>query len=184
MDAGRRGFLRGRFLTRQGREAMARERLPLGPYPPCHGGRLEPAVCAACGHPCVAACEAAILRLHEGDHTLAGVPYLDVSKTGCSFCGACAEACPEARLPVLPLPGALGVARLDPGRCLAINGVVCLACSQACDARAIALDARQRPRVTAGCTGCGACVGSCPTRALSVIPAAGAAARRSLPVQG
>jgi ferredoxin-type protein NapF len=173
MDRGRRQFLSGAFLTREGRERLEQPVRPLGPFPPCHAGRIAADVCAACDrHPCVAACEPAIIRRHEPGHELAGVPYLDFSETGCTFCGDCIEACPSTVAPGSETESILGTVELDILRCLAMNGVTCMSCSAACEYDAIRLDALHRPELlSSACNGCGMCIGVCPEQALRLKPA-------------
>ena len=57
--------------------------------------------------------------------------------------------------------------------CLALNHVVCSACAERCDARAIrfrpALGAAPTPAIDLDrCTGCGACVAVCPVSAIAL----------------
>ena len=60
-------------------------------------------------------------------------------------------------------------ARVD-ASCLEAKGVICRACRDACDARAIAFTARPAPPGIdpALCTGCGQCVPVCPTTAIAL----------------
>jgi ferredoxin-type protein NapF len=171
MDDGRRAFLRGTFLTREGRSGEAQRRQPLGPLPPWHRGQPLESACAGCDHPCVEACTMDVIRLHPSTHGLAGVPYLDFHATGCTFCGACRAACPLTAATGTgqePTP-VIGRVHLDRMACLAWNGVICMACMGRCEARALAPDRQRRVRVdTARCTGCGHCVAACPTSALRV----------------
>jgi ferredoxin-type protein NapF len=172
-DAGRRAFLRGGFVTADGRRSEAARQRPLGPAPPWLAGEMGSDTCAGCDAPCANACPQAIVRRHPADHDLAGVPYLDFAEAGCTFCGDCARACPldvdtDASAP------SLGSARLDRGACLAWNRVVCLACRGPCPEAAITLDARMRPAIAKQrCTGCGQCLGACPAGAIAVHPYAG-----------
>jgi ferredoxin-type protein NapF len=59
--------------------------------------------------------------------------------------------------------------------CLALHGVLCRSCGDACPEAAIAfppaLGRVARPVVdAAGCTGCGDCVAACPVAALALAP--------------
>lgn len=167
MDIGRRNFLNGAALTRAGREAAARRQRPLGPLPPWMQDLPQQDACRACPQACVTACEQDIIRIHPPGHVLAGLPWLDFSAAGCTFCGGCTEACPldHAR----DVPPVLGRVRLMQGRCLAWNNVICLSCLGACQTRALRLDRQQRVNVAAErCNGCGMCVSRCPVEALAV----------------
>jgi ferredoxin-type protein NapF len=99
-------------------------------------------------------------------------PQVDFSRNECTFCGKCAEACPEPvfdrALPAFPHAVAIGEA------CFAARGVVCQSCGDACPESAI----RFRPRLGGPalpsldadrCTGCGACIGPCPASAIAVV---------------
>ncbi len=105
----------------------------------------------------------------------AGFPTIDFRLgTGeCTFCGECAAACQPAALKVAAdappwrLKAAIGEA------CLALKDIVCRSCGDRCNAGAI----RFRPRLggaarpeldAAACTGCGACIGVCPSAAIAV----------------
>jgi ferredoxin-type protein NapF len=109
-----------------------------------------------------------------------GYPGVDFGRGGCTFCGACAAACPEPIFgEVAEAPWAL-VAEIGEA-CLALRGVVCQSCRDACPAAAIRFElvhrSAPRPRVDMeACTGCGACVAGCPTAAVAVRAASGAAA--------
>jgi ferredoxin-type protein NapF len=169
VDGGRRAFLRGAFLSRNGRVGEVQRRLPLGPAPPWHRGQPLETHCPGCSHPCTAACDPGIIQRHPADHELAGVPYLDFSSAGCTFCKACVEACPmEFEVIDAPAPR-IGKARLNRDTCIAWDDVICMACSQRCDYQAITTVHQRRAQIdTEACTGCGMCVAVCPMDALEI----------------
>jgi len=101
-----------------------------------------------------------------------GLPSLDFSQSECTFCGECAQACPEPvflaeRVFRLPVVAAIS------DDCLAQRRIACQSCAEACSEQAI----RFRPRMGgpfvpeldgAKCTGCGACLNICPADAISL----------------
>lgn len=157
------------LLTRQ-----AESRMPSGPRPPWSVASFD-TDCDACGV-CLPICPEAILVPDA-----AGRPVIDFVRGGCTFCGACDQAClprdgsaaaidraaaglEEDRLPL--------VARLG-GSCISLQGVVCRLCGDPCDARAIRFrpltGGRSLPEISSEtCTGCGICVSACPAGALSM----------------
>jgi len=169
MDSSRRHFIRGGFLTRQGRQKIERLQKVLGPPPPWFAGNLTQEVCAECEHPCLQACEMDIIKLHGSDHELAGIPFLSFEQGGCTFCHACVESCPMELEAEVGVPSKIGIAFLDTVACLAWGGVVCMSCKFSCTWRAILLDTLNRPSIdTEVCTGCGMCVSVCPKKAITI----------------
>jgi len=138
VDSRRRAFLRGALLTRAGRAAEAVRQQPLGPPPPWHQGLALADYCPGCPHPCTDTCEPGIIRLHPKDHEWAGLPYLDFSHSGCTFCQACVVACPidiEVTADTRPV---IGTAQLNRNTCIAWDDVICMSCSGRCDYRVAA----------------------------------------------
>lgn len=148
-DISRRALLRGRV------HAPAPLRPPWALEEPAF---LE--ACTACDR-CVDACPEQVLVRAGGGH-----PVFDPARGECTFCGDCATAC---------TPGALDRTQPRPWTqtavigeaCLTAQGVVCASCADACPERAIGMHRAGPvavPRIdAAACSGCGACVGVCPT---------------------
>ncbi len=122
--------------------------------------------CTRCGL-CVDMCETKIIVNGDG-----GFPSIDFTKDECTFCYQCAEACPEGLfLPKEESPWQ-AKAKIE-ANCLAINNVECRSCSDMCDAMAIGFSFQvgkvAQPEINLDeCTGCGACVASCPTSSINV----------------
>jgi len=124
--------------------------------------------CSGCGE-CVAACQDKLIKVGRGK-----LPEMDFSRGGCDFCAACLEVCK---------PGALHAegdeaapwkirASIEPD-CLSLNAVVCRACGEVCDERAIRFKLETggvaRPLLdTETCNGCGACFAVCPVKAVNL----------------
>lgn len=156
----RRAFLRGRFSAQS-----AEVRPPWAVVAPA----FEQA-CTRCDA-CIAVCPSRIIVRGE-----TGFPRIDFRLgTGeCTFCGECAAACQpaalkrgEANAPPWMLKAAIGAA------CLALKDVVCRSCGDICNAAAIhfrpRLGGAALPELDAAlCTGCGACIGVCPSAAIGV----------------
>ncbi len=159
INTARRAFLRGKTA----------EQALLAPRMPWAVAGFT-AVCERCGD-CIEACEESVLT--EGD---GGYPTLDFERGGCTFCGACEQACNYGALdksvePPLPLRASIGAG------CLSAQGVTCRSCGDVCESRAIRfrleLGGRAIPSLEPSlCNGCGSCIATCPTHVIQLEEAA------------
>ena len=98
-------------------------------------------------------------------------PALDFSVAECTFCGQCAELCPE---PVfIGRPSHFPHVAMIGESCLAKNRTDCQACRDVCPTEAIRFRARAGgpflPELSEeACTGCGACLAVCPVAAIDI----------------
>lgn len=124
------------------------------------------ALCDGCAA-CAPACPETVIRL-DGDRR----PVLRFEHGECSFCGTCADVCPTDALVRVGVRAWTAEAEIS-GRCLAVGGVHCRTCGDACPRAAIRFtpraDGRFLPIVDDdACNGCGACVAPCPVDAIIV----------------
>ncbi|MCL2020648.1 MAG: ferredoxin-type protein NapF [Betaproteobacteria bacterium] len=166
---GRRTFLRGQRL----RSVVITPRRP----PWAVDEALFTRACVRCGV-CVAACPTGLLAEGAG-----GFPEADFQRAHCTFCADCVHACAEharqnesSQAPALifssDLPPWTIRATINTA-CLPHKGVLCRSCEEHCEAGAIRFTPRvgspAKPEITElRCTGCGECVASCPTHAISM----------------
>jgi ferredoxin-type protein NapF len=95
---------------------------------------------------------------------------IDFEPGECTFCSACATACPE---PVFAAPRVMQHVAAISDACLARRGVTCMSCRDACPEDAIRLRPAPAARSCrsgrgAACTGCGACIAPCPSDAIAI----------------
>ncbi|MDQ7000455.1 MAG: ferredoxin-type protein NapF [Mariprofundus sp.] len=123
--------------------------------------------CTRCGD-CIAVCPEQIL-IREGFN---GFPRIDFQRGACTFCADCVRACPTTALNrSSPEVWAIKVHIGD--ACLTQQQVICTTCSEQCEAGAIrftpVVGGAPQPEINPhACTGCGACVASCPTQAIEI----------------
>ncbi|MGL4995285.1 MAG: ferredoxin-type protein NapF [Deefgea sp.] len=124
-------------------------------------------LCTRCGD-CVSACPSQVIKV--GD---AGFPTIDFSHGECTFCGDCSSACtPKALHHNNDSPWSLKAQLAD--SCLAMRGVECRICGEACDSSAIRFElaigkVAQPHTIAEQCTGCGACVAPCPSNSIRIL---------------
>ena len=156
VDASRRGFLRGR--PRPQAEIRPPWALPEDAF-------IDR--CTRCND-CLKACPQKILVVGDG-----GYPTVDFSHAECTFCGDCVTACRPRALVRLDDAAPWQRKAVINDACLARRSVECRICGDFCDARAIRfllrLGGSPLPEIdSALCTGCGACVAPCPSRAIAI----------------
>lgn len=127
---------------------------------------LFTADCSRCDD-CIRHCPEQIIIKGSG-----GFPEINFQHGECTFCGSCADICQS---PVFTSterqPWAYKASIGD--RCITAKQVVCRTCVEQCDVEAISLKPKLggvgSPELNLDlCTGCGACVGPCPTQAISI----------------
>ena len=122
--------------------------------------------CVACeSKTCVTSCDEKIILIQTD-----GTPRLDFSKSGCTFCEDCASVCEPN---VLSLENAHTLEhinatfRISTEGCVAHHGVICFSCKEPCIDDAILFNGMFNPVIDMDrCTGCGFCLGRCPTQAI------------------
>jgi ferredoxin-type protein NapF len=125
--------------------------------------------CTRCGD-CLTSCPRKIITEGRGKY-----PELDFSAAGCDFCGDCALACRTGalcRAEEAESPPWLIKAAILPN-CLSLNAIICRACGEICDERAIRFKLEiggiARPLLDRDqCTGCGECFAVCPVKAVNI----------------
>jgi len=132
--------------------------------------------CTGCGD-CIPVCPVDAIVTIELDETTS-IPAIVPSRRACHLCTDlyCIAACPEG---ALLHPGSaeqvrMGIARVDPRRCVTFRGEVCTLCHGACPYPDSAITmVGGRPMISSGvCTGCGLCEFACPTspKAIVIVP--------------
>ncbi|QIX96855.1 ferredoxin-type protein NapF [Cedecea sp. FDAARGOS_727] len=118
---------------------------------------------------CITSCGERVLRRGKS-----GYPEIDFTRGECTFCYACAEACPQKLFAARETqPWSLSLRLAD--TCLAWHQVECRSCEDACEPQAIrflpSMQGVSRPKLSLSvCNGCGACVAGCPASAITLRP--------------
>ncbi len=120
--------------------------------------------CKECEGSCVGVCEESIISLDDDNS-----PVLDFSKSGCTYCDKCAEACKYDVLNIVDKKVINAKITIDMLKCISWNKTICFSCKDVCLDNAINYLGLFRPEIDPKmCTNCGFCVGVCPTNAIKV----------------
>ena len=165
MDGGRRRLLGGRV-----REGAVLRPIVRPPWSQSEDRFTDR--CTRCDD-CVKVCPNHLIRRGDG-----GFPVLDFTQATCTFCAECVRVCTTGALVKDDSVAPWNVRAHIGAACLAKQQVECRVCGEACDAGAIrfrpTLGGVTQPELDgAACTGCGACIAPCPTRAIECRPTPG-----------
>jgi ferredoxin-type protein NapF len=123
-------------------------------------------LCDGCDD-CRDACESDVIGFDAH-----GYPILLFGEAECTFCEACATACPTGALSLEEARPWNVLAHIKPS-CLSLNGVTCRSCEEGCGDDAIQFKlmtgGRALPVPDPGrCTGCGKCAVVCPNQSIDM----------------
>jgi len=120
--------------------------------------------CQNCDAKCATLCQEQIIIIAE-DKT----PRLDFSKSGCTYCDACATACEFGVLDIKDKKMIDATISISQSACLSWNAVMCFSCKDPCLEDAIEFKAMFMPSIDdSKCTACGFCISRCPSYAIKV----------------
>lgn len=113
---------------------------------------------------CATVCEEEIILFNDK-----GIPYLDFSKSGCTFCDECAIVCKSNVLNVDSRKDIQARLKIDIIKCMSWNQTMCFSCKDPCLDNAIEFIGMFRPEIDFNkCTSCGFCMGVCPSDAITI----------------
>lgn len=170
------------LMTRRGRSSpwsSENEEAPIRPPSADLDDARFRTACIGCGM-CGTVCENGCIRYFGVDENRWGAltPYLDVRRRSCTLCMRCTQICPTGALNTIEddkqeivANVRMGLAVVDPDRCLSYLGRICGYCHDACPLPGVAIKLKPpaRPEIMVdGCVGCGRCVELCPQRPTAI----------------
>lgn len=154
-------------VVRRGLFTLARRKTSAVIRPPWSPEEAQfVSLCIRCER-CIQACETGVLQRGSG-----GYPVVDFQQGECTFCYSCAQTCPET-LFLSHQDSAWAISVSIDQTCLAYQAVECRRCQDRCASAAIAfrpaLGGIWLPQLNSpACSGCGACIASCPVSAIKM----------------
>ena len=120
--------------------------------------------CIECDGVCADVCEESIIVIGEDKK-----PFLNLIKSGCTYCDECAKSCEKDVLKVEYKSNIEAKISIDMLKCLSWNSTMCFSCKDPCLDNAIDFLAMFRPSINQDrCTSCGFCIKYCPVDAIKV----------------
>jgi len=120
--------------------------------------------CSNCDGLCSSSCQEQIIIIRD-DKT----PMLDFSKSGCTYCNDCADACDKGVLSVEFKKDIDIDVVINKTTCMSWSGVMCFSCKDPCLEDAIEFKAMFMPVIDQEkCTSCGFCISRCPSYAIDI----------------
>ena len=120
--------------------------------------------CINCDGKCALVCKEKIINI-----TKDSTPYLDFSKSGCTYCDECALACEFGVLSLKNKRRVNANIAINKKKCLSWNAVMCFSCKDPCLEDAIDFYAMFMPVIDQDkCTSCGFCISRCPSNAIDI----------------
>jgi len=132
-------------------------------YPPYYDKKEDFLKCSECEtKDCLIACDEKIIQIQNG------IPTLNFSNSGCTFCDECANACQLGVLKAEFKKEKINAEMIiNPKKCIAWNQTICFSCQDICGESAIIYKGMFNPVIDLDmCTGCGFCISVCPTDAI------------------
>ncbi len=120
--------------------------------------------CSNCDGLCSSSCQEQIIIIQD-DKT----PKIDFSKSGCTYCDDCANACEKGVLSLEFKKNILSDIVINQTTCMSWSGVMCFSCKDPCLEDAIEFKAMFMPTINQDkCTSCGFCISRCPSYAIDI----------------
>lgn len=113
---------------------------------------------------CFSSCPEGVIKISKD-----GVPRLDFSSRGCTFCQECATSCEFGVFSTENKKSIKAIISIDEASCMAWHNTICKSCFDPCTDKAIDFLGLFYPSINPQkCTACGFCVGVCPANAITV----------------